>query len=97
MLTQRPSSAPHAERNACTSCATCRPCADFSVHRIGHVSELPDELWETVLTNRGAGLYGAKALRKIARVCRLFAAIARAHPDNITLLGSRVHPIVVVD
>lgn len=65
------------------------------VHRIGHVPELPDELWETVLTNRSAGLYGAKALRKIARVCCQFAAVTRAHPDNITLLGSHAHPIVV--
>ena len=47
-------------------------------------AELPDEIWANVIGIFTAkhGLRAAKMLRKVARVSRLFALHAAAHPDN---------------
>ena len=46
--------------------------------------ELPEDVWTIVIATFTAkhGLRAAKMLRKVARVSRLFALHAAAHPDN---------------
>ena len=47
-------------------------------------AELPEDIWAIVIAIFTAkhGLRAAKMLRKVARVSRLFALHAAAHPDN---------------
>ena len=47
-------------------------------------AELPEDVWTIVINTFTAkhGLRAAKMLRKVARVSRLFALHAAAHPDN---------------
>ena len=47
-------------------------------------AELPEDVWTIVIATFTAkhGLRAAKMLRKVARVSRLFALHAAAHPDN---------------
>lgn len=53
--------------------------------RPGQCAELPDDIWLQIIKviEVANGLRAAKVLRKTARVSRIFAHVARTHPDNI--------------
>ena len=46
---------------------------------------LPEEVWLVIIDHVQLrnGIRAAKELRKMARVSKIFAHAARAHPDNI--------------
>ena len=50
--------------------------------------ELPEDAWRLILSNRACGLWAGKALRRVARINRLFAAEAATHPDNAAPLAA---------